>query len=98
MKTLPDISGTYSDPLTPLDHAIDMTRKYLAGPGQPCVDALADHLPLKFSEHAEHAEERLTCRRGGVDALLVEVQIDPYAVQFLKESDEVEQRPPQAIY
>jgi hypothetical protein len=32
-NSLPDISGTYSDPLTPLDRAIDLTRKYLAGRG-----------------------------------------------------------------
>jgi hypothetical protein len=43
MKTLPDISGTYSDPLTPLDHAIDMTRKYLAGRG-----ALAARMHLEL--------------------------------------------------
>jgi len=43
MKTLPDISGSYSDPLTPLDHAIDMTRKYLASRG-----ALAARMHLEL--------------------------------------------------
>jgi hypothetical protein len=41
-----------------------------------------DDRALELREHAEHLEERLAGRRAGIDALAIEVQVNPGAVQL----------------
>ena len=40
------------------------------------MDALADHAALELSEGAGNLEYQRAHRRGGVDVLLIEVEID----------------------
>jgi hypothetical protein len=42
------------------------------------MDTLADHAALKFGADLKH---KFACRGGGVDRLLIEVQIDPTGLQ-----------------
>jgi hypothetical protein len=44
--------------------------------------ALADNRAVKLGERAKHLKHRLTCRRGGIEALLMQVEIDIERVQF----------------
>ena len=44
--------------------------------------ALADNRAFKLGERARHLKHRLTCRRGGIEALLMQVEIDLEHVQF----------------
>jgi hypothetical protein len=46
-----------------------------------------DDRALELREHAEHLEERLAGR--GIDALAIEVQVNPGAVQLAKKADKV---------
>jgi hypothetical protein len=48
-----------------------------------------DDRALELREHAEHLEERLAGRRAGVDALAIEAQVNPGAVQLAKKADKV---------
>jgi hypothetical protein len=61
----------------------------LAAPGAldpgPChagAHPLLDQRALKLGERAKHLKHRLTCRRGGIEALLMQVEIDLERVQF----------------
>jgi hypothetical protein len=51
-------------------------------PGDARGDSLLDDRALELREHAEHLEERLAGRRAGIDALAIEVQVNPGAVQL----------------
>jgi hypothetical protein len=54
------------------------------GPG-PChagAHPLLDERALKLGERTKHLKHRLTCRRGGIEALLMQVEIDLGRVQF----------------
>ena len=46
-------------------------------------------MALELGEDAQHAEHRAPRRRRGVEALLVEVQVDALGVQLAEEADEV---------
>ncbi len=53
--------------------------KFLAlglGSSQPRPNTLLDHRPLKFGEHTHHLKHGLSCQRGGVETLLVQIQVD----------------------
>jgi hypothetical protein len=52
------------------------------GPRHAGHHALADDRALELSEDAEHLKHRLTCRRGGIEALLMQVEIDLERAQF----------------
>jgi hypothetical protein len=52
-------------------------------PPKPGIDALSDHAALKLSKCARDLKHQLASRRGGVDRLLVEVQIDTADLQRL---------------
>src|SRR5262249_30342565 len=52
-------------------------------------DSFLDHRPLEFGEYAHHLEHGFACRRGGVEPLLMQVEIDPQGVNFRQEADEV---------
>jgi hypothetical protein len=46
------------------------------GPPKPGPDSLCDHRALKLGEHAHHLKHGLAARRRGVQALLVQEQVD----------------------
>jgi hypothetical protein len=50
---------------------------------------LADDRALELGKHAEHLKHRLAGRRRGVEALLMQIQLDPERVQLGEEGDEV---------
>src|SRR5262249_15345234 len=60
-------------------------------------DALLDHGPLELGKHAHHLEHRLSGRRRGVEALLVEIEIDLERMNFREEFHQILQRAPEAI-
>jgi hypothetical protein len=65
-------------------------RKALAAsPRQPCHHALADHRLLELREHAKHLKQRLVCGCRGIDALLVQVEIDTLGVDFGQHAEQV---------
>ncbi len=70
----------------------------LLGTGKTRLHTLLDHAPLELSKDTHYSEQRLTGWRGGVDALLMPVQINACGMQFLKQTNEVDERPPKAIH
>src|SRR5262245_58445283 len=64
---------------------------------EPSPDALADHGALKLTEGARDLEQQFAVGRGGIDVLLVEVQIDPNGLEVLDGLKQVDQRPSQAV-
>jgi hypothetical protein len=74
--------------------------EHLAGfPGslQPGVDALADHAALELGERAGHLEDQFAHRRGGIDVLLIEVEVDDTRFQALNGAEQVDQASPYAV-
>ena len=59
------------------------------GPCHAGDHPLLDQRALKLGERAKHLKHRLAGRRRGVEALLVQVQLDPERVQFGEEADKV---------
>ena len=59
------------------------------GPRHAGQHALADDRALELGKHAEHLKHRLAGRRRGVEALLMQVKLDPERVQFGEEGDKV---------
>jgi len=80
-----------------LDVGIDLGSAELLslvpGPPQAGAHPLLDHRSLELGEHAHHPEHRLAGRRSGVEALLVEEQVDPQRVQLGQEVDQGVSRP-----
>ena len=60
-------------------------------------DTLADHFPLELGEDAHHLKQGLPARRGGVNALLVKIEIDALGVNVAEEGHEVLQAPAEPI-
>jgi hypothetical protein len=58
---------------------------------------LPQHRALELGEDAHHLEHRLAGRGAGVEALLVQVQIDALGMQLGEEPDQLLQRPAEAI-
>jgi hypothetical protein len=52
------------------------------GPRHAGQHALADNRGFKLGECVKHLKPRLTCRRGGTEALLMQVEIDLERVEF----------------
>ena len=67
------------------------------GPLKAGAEPLLDHRPFELGKDAHHAEQRLAGRRGGVDALLVKVQVDLGGVDLAQEPDQVLQAAPKPI-
>ena len=61
------------------------------GAGDPRLNALDDDGAFELGEHAEHLEQCPASRRGGVDALLVQVEIAADGAQLAKKRHEVMQ-------
>src|SRR5262249_51696135 len=55
----------------------------LYGPLEAHMDSLADHAALKLGKRARNLKHELAGRRGRVDRLLVEVQINPAGLYYL---------------
>jgi len=53
------------------------------------MDPFLNNRALELGKYAEHLKHRLAGRRRGVEALLVQVQLDPERVQFGEEADKV---------
>jgi hypothetical protein len=52
------------------------------GPLESCVHAGHDHRALELREHAEHLKHRPASGRGGIEALLVQIEVDTRRVNF----------------
>src|SRR6516165_11441475 len=52
------------------------------GPPKPRADSFCDHRPLKLGKHTHHLKHGLAARRRGVQALLVQEQVDAKGVQL----------------
>ena len=61
------------------------------------MDALADHAALELSEGAGNLEYQRAHRRGGVDVLLIEVEIDATRFQVLNRAEQVDQASSYAV-
>jgi hypothetical protein len=48
-----------------------------SGARQPGIDPASDHRSLELGECASYLVEQASCRRRGVDVLLIQVEIDP---------------------
>jgi hypothetical protein len=55
------------------------------------VDPLTDHAALKLGKSAADLKHELAGRRGGVDRLLIEVQIDGAGLQGLDRAQQIDQ-------
>src|SRR5262245_2502138 len=64
---------------------------------QPSPDALADHGALKLTEGACDLEQQLAVGRGGIDVLLIEIQIDAHGLEWLDALEKVNPRSSQAV-
>ena len=71
---------------------------FLPGPSQTCPDALLNHSAFELGEHAAHLEHGFAGGRGGVDPLLMQVEVNTLRVDFAKEGDKVLLRPTEAIH
>ena len=70
---------------------------FVPGPRQARPHSLLDDRALKLGEYPHHLEHGLAGRGRGVEALLMQEQVDPERVQFRQERDEVLQASPEPI-
>jgi hypothetical protein len=61
----------------------------LPGAGKARVDAFDDDGPLELGEHAEHLVHRPPRWRAGIEALLMEVEIDLPLAQIRQDGHEL---------
>src|SRR5689334_20507787 len=57
------------------------------GPCEPRIDALDNHGALELGEDATHLEHGPARRGGGIDSLLVQIQVAIERLQFIQEAD-----------
>jgi hypothetical protein len=93
-KTLGNATHTFTGARTVAQSGLDTFLKFgrypwtaklfafVLGPPKPGADSFCDHGPLKLGEHAHHLKHCLTARRRGVQALLMQEQIDVEGMQF----------------
>src|SRR5262249_47795955 len=67
------------------------------GPLKPGVDALSDHAALEFGKGAGNLKHELPGRRGGVERLLIEIEIDAVCLQGLDCAQKVDERAAQTV-
>src|SRR5262249_51571219 len=67
-------------------------------PLEASIDPADDHGPFELSEDAQHLEHGLARWRRGVDALLVQVEIDTCSVYLTQERHEVLERAAKTIH
>src|SRR6516225_6950489 len=68
------------------------------GPPKPRADSFGDHRALKLRKHTHHLKHGLAARRRGVQALLVQEQIDPKRVQLGQEANKILQAAAEPIH
>ena len=68
------------------------------GSPKPGTDSLCDHRPLKLRKDAHHLKHGLAARRRGVQALLMQKQVDMEGVQLGQEANKVLQAPAEPIH
>ena len=78
-QPFPDLAGLAHK----LAVAFDLGLDAQAGP-----DALADHRAFEFGEGAGHLEQQLARRSGGIDRLLVEIEIDTDCFEMLDRAEQ----------
>src|SRR5262245_10681389 len=76
----------------PLALALPVAVELIVDDVQPSLDSLADHGAFKFTERARDLEHQFAVGRGGIDVLLIEVQIDPDGLEVLDGLKQVDQR------
>jgi hypothetical protein len=52
------------------------------GPAEACADPFLDHGALELGEHTHHLKHGFACRRGGVESLLVKIEVDSQCMDF----------------
>src|SRR6266568_6262723 len=62
------------------------------------MDALADHASLELRKSAGDLKYELAHRRGRINSLLIEIQIDPTSLQGLDGAKQIDERPAQPVY
>ena len=73
------------------------SRPFGLCPCQPSHDTFPDHGAFKLGKHAKHLKHRAAGRRGGVEPLLMQIQVDALGVEFLQDADQVDQRSAEPI-
>ena len=58
---------------------------------EPGVQALHDNAALEFGECASDLEQQLALRRGGVEVLLIEVEVDAGGLKVLLPKEQIEE-------
>ena len=86
-------------PLLPYDPTRGLPNfSLLPSLAKTSLDALHNHAALKLCENSEHLKEQLAGWSGGVNALLVEIEIGVFTVEFAEKGDEVLKTTAQAIH
>ena len=85
------IFGLLTDPWSSKDFAVRPR------PRKTRPHSLLDHGPFKLREHAQHLEEGLPARSGGVEALLMKIKVGFERVDFREKTDQILQRPAESI-
>lgn len=70
----------------------------LSSPCQPSHDTLPDHGAFELGKDAHHLEHGFAGRRGGVEALLVQVQADVAGMELGEDADQILQATAQPIH
>lgn len=83
--------------LGPVDPRAAKLLAFGLGPGQPGIDALADHAALELGKDATHLEHGATGGRRRVQGLLMKVQIAANRLKLAHEAYEVLQTAAKAI-
>jgi hypothetical protein len=65
---------------------------------RPAFTRSLDDGSLELGEHAQHSEHCFAGRRGRIEGLLVEVQIDAFRLQVAEESDKVLKAPTKPVH
>ena len=58
-------------------------------PGEASIDALLDHAAFELGENSAHLEHCPARRRGGVDRLLMQIEIAAKRLKLVQEPDQV---------
>jgi hypothetical protein len=78
--------------LPSLAHKLAVAGELFLYDAEPSPDTLADHRALEFGEGAGHLEQQLARRGGGIDRLLVQVEIDADGLKVLDGAQQVDRR------
>jgi hypothetical protein len=89
-KPRSDLPHALARPQSLTDALLDLRRygrpaKLFAlfyGPFQASADSFLDHGALELGKYTHHLKHGFAGRRGGVDPLLMQIQIDPQRVQL----------------